>query len=124
MEVKLKLGEVINLNNTLKEIINDKELDALFKFKLLSIMKVLETHISNFEVIRNEKILEYGKKTEDGTISIAPEDKDAIDKFNSSLREVINNKVAINIEKLRAEDVFSKIFDTEALIRLYPIIKE
>lgn len=125
MEMKLKLGEVINLNHVLKKIIDEnKKMDAVFKFKLLGIMKAIESHISNFEVIRNEKILEYGKKTEDGSVNISPDDKEAIKKFNESIEAVINNEVTINVEKLKSEDVFSKDFNVEELIALYPIIKE
>lgn len=125
MEMKLKLVEVINLNHALKRIIDEnKQLDAVFKFKLLGIMKAIESHISNFEIIRNEKIMEYGKKTEDGLVNISPDDKEAIKKFNESLEDVINNDVTINVEKLKSADVFSKDFNVEELIALYPIITE
>ena len=39
--MKIKLGNVLEINNVLKSIIDNTELkiDALFKFKLLGIMK-------------------------------------------------------------------------------------
>ena len=84
MEIKLKLGEVLNLNQILKIIIDDSEskIDSLLKFKLLGIMKSIEPLIQNFEIIRNEKINEYGEKTDDGRVQISVENKDAIKKFN------------------------------------------
>lgn len=126
MGIKLKLSEVIVLNNVLKEIMNDNkiELDALFKFKLLGIIKALEKHITNFETIRNEKIMVYGKETKDGSISIPAEDKDAISKFNDSLKELIQNEVTIHVDKLKAADVLSKELSTEYLMILYPIMEE
>ena len=62
--MKIKLGNVLEINNVLKSIIDNTELkiDALFKFKLLGIMKSFEIPIANFEIIRNEKIKEYGKE--------------------------------------------------------------
>lgn len=123
MECKLKLGNVLSLNQTLKSIIDDNETkaDALFKFRLLGIMKSIEEHVANFETIRNEKIVEFGKETEDGNIRVP---KDAIKKFNDSLTEVIKSEVKINIEKLKASDVFNKGVKAEYLMGLYPIIEE
>ena len=128
--MKIKLGNVLEINNVLKEIIDNSELkiDALFKFRLLGIMKNLEVPIANFEVIRNEKIKEYGKELEDEngnkSIGIDANDKDAIAKFSEDINKVIDSEVDINIEKLKAIDVFDKGLPTEYLVKLYPIIEE
>ena len=128
--MKIKLGNVLEINNVLKQIIDNSELkiDALFKFRLLGIMKNLEIPIANFEVIRNEKIKEYGKELEDEngnkSIGIDANDKDAIAKFSEDINKVIDSEVEVNIEKLKAIDVFDKGFPTEYLVKLYPIIEE
>ena len=128
--MKIKLGNVLEINNVLKSIIDNTELkiDALFKFKLLGIMKNIEVPIANFEVIRNEKIKEYGKELEDEngnkSIGIGVDDKDAIAKFSEDINKVIDSEVDINIEKLKAIDVFDKGLPTEYLVKLYPIIEE
>lgn len=126
MEIKLTLGEVLNLNHVLKSIIDDSEtkIDSLFKFKLLSVMKSLETLVANFETIRNEKIKQYGKQAEDGSVSIPPEDKEAIRKFNDDVIELIDSEAVVNITKFKANDVFDKGVKAEYLIGLYPIIEE
>ena len=128
--MKIKLGNVLEINNVLKSIIDNTELkiDALFKFKLLGIMKSFEIPIANFDVIRNEKIKEYGKETEDEngnkSIGIGVDDKDAIAKFSKDINKVIESEVEVNIEKLKAIDVFDKGLPTEYLVKLYPIIEE
>ena len=128
--MKIKLGNVLEINNVLKSIIDNSELkiDALFKFRLLGIMKNLEVPITNFEVIRNDKIKEYGKETEDEngnkSIGIDANDKDAIAKFSKDINKVIDSEVEVNIEKLKAIDVFDKGLPTEYLVKLYPIIEE
>ena len=128
--MKIKLGNILEINNVLKSIIDNTELkiDALFKFKLLGIMKSFEIPIANFEVIRNDKIKEYGKELEDEngnkSIGIDANDKDAIDKFSEDINKVIDSEVDINIEKLKAIDVFDKGLPTEYLVKLYPIIEE
>ena len=128
--MKIKLGNILEINNVLKSIIDNTELkiDALFKFRLLGIMKNLEVPIANFNVIRDEKIKEYGKELEDEngnkSIGIDANDKDAIAKFSEDINKVIDSEVDVNIEKLKAIDVFDKGVPTEFLVKLYPIIEE
>ena len=128
--MKIKLVNVLEINNVLKQIIDNSELkiDALFKFRLLGIMKNLEVPITNFNVIRDEKIKEYGKELEDEngnkSIGIDANDKDAIAKFSEDINKVIDSEVDVNIEKLKAIDVFDKGLPTEYLVKLYPIIEE
>lgn len=126
MEIKLKLGEVLNLNQILKIIIDDSEskIDSLLKFKLLGIMKSIEPLIQNFEIIRNEKINEYGEKTDDGRVQISVENKDAIKKFNEDINKLANEEISININKFKPSDIFDKGLKAEYLIGLYPIIEE
>ncbi len=126
MDIKMKLVDVLSLNQTLKAIIDteNSKIDSLFKFKLLGIMKSIEQHVLNFEVIRNEKIMEYGKKNEDGNIEIKNDDEKAVKRFNDSLQLVLNNEVTVNIDKLKATDVFNKGVNAEYLIGLYQIIEE
>ena len=52
LEIKLKVNEVLGLNNTLKSIIdNDKvKINVLLKFKLLGIMRSIESHILKFSI--------------------------------------------------------------------------
>ena len=128
--MKIKLGNILEINNVLKQIIDNTELkiDALFKFKLLGIMKSFEVPIANFNVIRDEKIKEYGKETEDEngnkSIGISVDDKDAIAKFSEDINKVIDSEVDVNINKLKSIDVFDKGLPTEYLVKLYPIIEE
>ena len=128
--MKIKLGKVLEINNVSKQIIDNTELkmDALFKFRLLGIMKNLEVPIANFNVIRDEKIKEYGKELEDEngnkSIGIDADDKEAIAKFSEDINKVIDSEIDVNIEKLKAIDVFDKGLPTEYLVKLYPIIEE
>ena len=128
--MKIKLGNVLEINNVLKQIIDDSELkiDALFKFRLLGIMKNFEVPIANFNVIRDEKINEYGKELEDEngnkSIGIDADDKEAITKFSEDINKVIESEVDVNINKLKSIDVFDKGLPADYLVRLYPIIEE
>lgn len=126
MEIKLKLEEVLTLNNTIKTIIDDSnaKINVLLKFRLLGIIKALETYVSNFEIIRNEKIVEYGKKNENGIFSIDKNDIVSLEKFKNDLEQVLVSEVTINIEMLSVNEVFNSGLRSDYLMGLFPIIKE
>ena len=126
----MKLKDILSINQILKIIIDNSELniDTLLKFKLLGIMKNIEILVNNFEIIRNEKIKEYGKEIEDEngnkTTGIDINDKESMDKFSNDLNKILDSEVEINIQKLKPFDVFDKGLPAEYLVGLYPIIEE
>ena len=124
--MKIKLGTVLDLNAMLKAIIDNTELkiDSLLKFKLLGILKNIEIPVNNFEAVRNEKIREYGKENDEGNIGISADDTESMEKFTNDMNEVINSDVEVNIQKLKATDVFDKGLPAEYLVGLYSIIEE
>ena len=124
--MKIKLGTVLDLNAMLKAIIDNTELkiDSLLKFKLLGILKNIEIPVNNFEAVRNEKIREYGKENDEGNIGISADDTESMEKFTNDMNEVINSDVEVNIQKLKAVDVFDKGLPADYLVGLYPIIEE
>ena len=124
--MKIKLSTVLELNNMLKAIIDNTELkiDSLLKFKLLGILKNIEIPVNNFEAVRNEKIIEYGKENDEGNIGISVDDTESMEKFTKDMNEVINSDVEVNIQKLKATDVFDKGLPADYLVGLYPIIEE
>lgn len=126
-EIKLKLGEVLTINENIKSVIENKDLklDALFKFRLLGIMKQFESFVNNFNVVRNEKVVEYGTKSdEDNKYKIDVKDKETMEKFVKDLSDVTNCEVSVNIEMLKAKDIFDIGLPSNVLMALYPIIKE
>ena len=126
MIMKIKLSTILELNNMLKAIIDNTELkiDSLLKFKLLGILKNIEIPVNSFEAVRNEKIREYGKENDEGNIGISIDDMESMEKFTNDMNEVINSDVEVNIQKLKAVDVFDKGLSADYLVGLYPIIEE
>lgn len=125
MEIKLKFSEVFRINTVLKTIIEDNKtkINALLKFRLLGIMRSMEPHISNFEIIKNEKIVEYGKETEDGIFQISKDNTEGMEKFERDIKQVLDSEVLINIDMLKPDEVFDKGLSSEYLMGLYPIIE-
>lgn len=126
MDVKLKVDEVLGLNNVLKSIIdnNKVKINVLLKFRLLGIMRSIESHITDFEIIKNEKIVEYGEETENGIYQISESKPEAIENFKRDIERVLNSEVTVNINMLKPDEVFDQGLTSEYLIELYPIIGE
>ena len=126
MEIKLKLKDILKANQALKIIIDNEELklDPLLKFKLLGIMKTIEPHIENYETIKNEKIMQYGKETDGGQVYIPSEDKEAVKKFNKDMDKVTEADVEVNIGKIKAQDIMIKGVSADMLMALYPFLEE
>lgn len=125
METTLKLREILKLNSSLSQII-ESDIDALFKFKILGILNTIEPLVENYRLVRGEKINKYGKPSseKEGQVIITPDDSEAIAKFNEDMTELLNSEVNINIEKFKADYIFTKAIDVNVLIGLYPIIEE
>ena len=125
MEIKLKFSEVLRINTVLKAIIEDNKVKtaALLKFRLLGIMRSIESHISNFEIIRNEKIIAYGEETEDGVFQIKQDNLKALEQFEKDINQVLDSEVLIHTRMLKPDEVFDKGLTTEYLMGLYPIIE-
>ena len=125
--MKMKLKDWMVLNQTLKNLIDhdtDQTIQTLFKYKILGILKQLETPIANFEIIRNEKIREYGTENENGTISIPEEQEESIRQFTDDMNTLIESEVDVPIEKFKAEEVFRSGVPADYLVGLYGIIEE
>lgn len=125
MKKKLELYKVLNANEILKRLIENKDLNinCILKFKLLGIMKELEPVVANFEYVKNEKIKEYGKETEDGKISINEEDDpEAFKKYNKDIQNLVSTTVEINT--IKASDIIDKGIPVDALVAIYDLITE
>lgn len=125
MKKKLELYKVINANEILKRIIDNKDLNinCISKFKLLGIMKELEPVVANFEFVKNEKIKEYGKEDENGQVSINPEEEpEMFKKYQEEIQELLST--AVKVDTIKAADVIDKDIPADALVAIYDLIGE
>ena len=121
----MKLAQILNLNYVIKKIVDDNKITSpLLKFKLLSIMKVFEPSVNNFDIIRNDLILKYGTKNENGNFEIAKNDAEAIKNFNSEIEKIANEDIDIIVPKIKADEVFNAGISADYLLSLYDIITE
>lgn len=121
----IKLSKVLNIYYTLRHVIDDDKssITPLTKFKLLGVMKELESPVINFETIKGEKIRELGTSNEEGVFFIDANDQESVKKFNESILPILDSEVLVDLQKIKAEDIFNKGLSAEQLVALYEIIE-
>lgn len=126
MEIKLRLEDALAAHKVLGTIIDNTELkiDVLLKFRLLSLKTYISPIVSNFEIVKNEKIIEYGKENKDGSFQILPSDKTAVNKYTKALKETMDSTVTVVTEKIKPGEIFNKGITSDYLEVLLPFIGE
>lgn len=128
--MEMKLNEVLQLDAVIKSIIDSKELpvSTVFKFRLLGILKSLESHVNNYEIVRVEKVKQYGKQTLDekgNMIDCKVEPNTENEKlFRLDIEEILNTDVVVDIQKLKLKETFDSGLPTNYLLHLYPIMEQ
>lgn len=122
----MKLGKVLELNETLKIIIDDNthNIDNIVKFKLLGVMSAIENCVINFEIIQNEVVSKYGKKDDTGVIKVLEQDKESYKKAIEEINRVINSDVEFNLKKLKSNEFLNSGIPAKYLAKLYDIMEE
>lgn len=134
--------KVLDYNKIIKAIIdNEKDIDALVKFRLLGMCKQFEPIVANFETVRDEKIMQYGTITEDGSTGIIPPNKEdfnndeefekaqkefeeTVAKFTDDLDKVLDSEIQIEIKKFKPEDIMDAGLPADYLLAIYDLIEE
>lgn len=125
MDITLKLATILSVNDVLKQVIDDEAVtDVALKFKLLTVAKALENPVNHFELLRNQKIKEYGQEDDQGTIIIDVRDSTAIQSFREAMETLMDTEVTLSLTKLKSREVFNKGLSPEALVGLYDIMEE
>lgn len=124
--MRIKLSEILNINQVLKTIIDDSKIgiEPIMKFKMLGIMKAFENPVANFESIRNDLIVKLGTPDEQGNVSIDVKDEKTVKEFNDELAKVLDVENDIAFTKLKSEEIFDRGIGVEYLMALYPIVEE
>ena len=130
--MKMTLNDALVLNDIVKALIDNTELkiNPIFKFKLLGIAKNLEVTVANYQMIREEKIREYGTESTDeegnltGSVEIKADDTESMEKFTKDMNEFIQSEIEVDIQKLKVREVFNAGVPSDYLVRLFNIIEE
>lgn len=139
----MTVRDVLNYNEIIKSIIDDtKDVSALVKFRLLGMLKQFEDIVTNYEIVRAEKIQKYGKATENGGYGIIPPKKEKfendedfqkafdefrslMDNFDAEMKEVTNSELEnFKITKFKYSDIIDAGIPSEYLVAIYDLIEE
>lgn len=123
--MKTKLSEILVIDKIIKEIVEkSSDIDLKTKFNLLGVLKGIENYIVNFELIRAEKIKEYGKENSETGEIIVEKDTEEYKKFISEMEELIQAEIEISDSyKIPISDLEKLNLSATVLTSLYPIIK-
>ena len=121
----MKLKEIDQINYVLTTLLDDKSvvLSTKTKFKMLTILKQLEPITTNISTIKQEKIVEYGVKDDDGNYYVNI-NSDNYQKFKKDMDELYSTDTDIQIQKFKAEDLFEFHLPSKYLVGLYDLIEE
>ena len=138
----LTVGKVMNYNKIIKAIVdNATDVNALVKFRLLGMCKQFELIVANFEIVRDEKIKQYGTVKDNGNIGIitpvrtdfendeefneAMENfKNTVDKFNKEIAEVLESDSKLKLTKFKYTDIMDAGLPSDYLLAIYDLIEE
>lgn len=138
----MKVVDILNYNRAIKMIIDNADnVNSLVKFKLLGMLKQFEPVVQNFEIIREEKIKEYGTVDDQGRTGIfEPKEEDfetvtdfeeahkkfeeVLTNFNKDLDSVLNSESEIEITKFKYTDIMDAGLSSDYLMVIYDLIEE
>lgn len=136
----MKVKDILNYNRIIKDIINNgTNISALTKFKMLGMLKQFEPIITNYEVVRDEKIKEYGVLTDNGNYGIfVPQKNDfeneedyqkavdqyenVINQFDADMNEVVDSEADIKLNKF-GKEILDAGISADYLLALYELIE-
>lgn len=142
MITTLTVNDVLDYDKIIKEIIdNIKDLDSLVKFRLLGLCKQFEPIVTSYDLIRNEKIIQYGNVEADGQIGIVEPNRenfddengyaeamktysDSVNKFQNELKELLKSDANIEIKKIKYSDIMDSNIPGNYLLAIYDLIEE
>lgn len=138
----MTVSEVLKYDEIFKMIIdNNKDINALVKFKMLGVCKQFEPIINNYKTVRYEKAIQYGTDDGEGSVIIrmpqkenydsdelyntaVAEYEDAIKNFSADIDKILDSEVDIEITKFKYSDIMNAGVSADNLIAIYDFIEE
>lgn len=123
--MNIKLSRVLDYIKIFQSIIdNEKDVQPLMKFKLLGYLKQLNPTMENFETIKNDLIIKYGKEDEEKGYSVNPEDKENWNDFLKEVESILDSEVDVDLPKFKAEEIMNAKIPSKYLMTIYDLIEE
>jgi hypothetical protein len=111
----MKLGVIVNSQRALENLSNCP-LSISIAWELKKFIKAINPEYVSFEELRNQKVLQYGKKVEGSQQwNVLPENNDA---FQKDMAELLNKDIDVTIPQFKISDLGNVSLSASDLIML------
>jgi len=106
----MKLQEIINSTEALRKL-SEMDLPSKTSFKIMLIVKELDTYLKPFEEARNNLIKKHGTviKDKDGKetdqYKIDPSNPETIEVFNKEMTDLLNEEIELKSKKIKIDEI-------------------
>ena len=132
---------VLQYDSIMSNLIDNTNIDGIYKFKFLQMRKQFEPAVANFNKVREESLAKHSKTNDEGQLGIfqpvrekfdsdeayndaVKEYEESITKFNEELQPIFDEEVKIEFKKFKAADIMNSGIPSDALLALYDLIEE
>jgi ribose 5-phosphate isomerase len=115
----MKLAELVNSTKALQDLLTQK-LPIELAFELKTFISKLNPELSSYDEIRNEKVKQYGGKTDDG-FTVLPEN---LDVFFKEIAELLDKEIDCVPPVVKIKDLKGCTMSIADLTILSWLIKE
>lgn len=137
----MKVNEILQYDETMKNLIDNTNMDVKIKFRFLNMRKQFEPVVQNFQQMREEILQKYSEKKEDGSMGIFEPERDAfesdkdydaalkkfqdtVESFQKDVNSILNDDANIELVKFKAEDIMNAGIPSDALLAIFDLIEE
>lgn len=126
--IELTVQEMIDSIPTLRELSN-KQLKSKVAFRVARLLREVQAESETFETARVNLVKLYAAKDENGEIKTDENgntyiEQDKIEEFNKELRDLLDNTITINGDKISLDDLGDETFTPQQMLSFSAFLEE
>lgn len=126
--IELTVQKMIDSIPTLRELSN-KQLKSKVAFRVARLLREVQAESETFETARVNLVKLYAAKDENGEIKTDENgntyiEQDKIEEFNKELRDLLDNTITINGDKLSLDDLGDETFTPQQMLSFSAFLEE
>ena len=126
--IELTVQDMIDSIPTLRDLSN-KQLKSKVAFRVARLLREVQAESETFETARINLVKLYAAKDENGEIKTDENgntyiEQDKIEEFNKELRDLLDNTITINGDKLSLDDLSDETFTPQQMLSFSAFLEE
>ena len=126
--IELTVQDMIDSIPTLRDLSN-KQLKSKVAFRVARLLREIQAESETFETARINLVKLYAAKDENGEIKTDENgntyiEQDKIEEFNKELRDLLDNTITINGDKLSLDDLGDETFTPQQMLSFSAFLEE